>query len=278
MPVFPNPAGGMMTVNNEAEARAKGWTPSMGSFGVNSYPDSGGGGSPGGGSPAPTGGDQGFNPDAAKALNDADANAINKANNESQQAYLRSRLALDTETEARAKANDAWNQTFQREQEQNKVLLGLTGVGAQLRGPANYLQYLRTLNGTPQGLRDLVNAAAGRYQMSRFGAAPAGAAYAPATIDTLLRDVQSGGASGLAELGAAAGGPGTATAGALPSGSQWDARNYGIWSKSPTQSGLLQSTYDASGRSFDEELASFFRSLPAYGGAAGGRYAVPLAT
>lgn len=40
MPTFPNPAGGSMTVANEAEARAKGWTPSMGSFGVNSYGDS----------------------------------------------------------------------------------------------------------------------------------------------------------------------------------------------------------------------------------------------
>ena len=49
MPIFPNPAGGSMEVRDEAEARARGWTPSMGSFGVNSYPSGGGGDRPGGG-------------------------------------------------------------------------------------------------------------------------------------------------------------------------------------------------------------------------------------
>lgn len=44
MVTFPNPNGGSMTVANEAEARSRGWTPSMGSFGVNSYPTGGGGG------------------------------------------------------------------------------------------------------------------------------------------------------------------------------------------------------------------------------------------
>lgn len=39
-----------MEVANEAEARERGWTPSMGSFGINSYPDSSGGGGSGGSS------------------------------------------------------------------------------------------------------------------------------------------------------------------------------------------------------------------------------------
>jgi hypothetical protein len=51
MPLFPDPNGGAMTVSNEAEARARGWTPAMGSFGVQSYPTGGGGG--GGGAAAP---------------------------------------------------------------------------------------------------------------------------------------------------------------------------------------------------------------------------------
>lgn len=58
MVLFPNPAGGSMEVANEAEARARGWTPSMGSFGVNSYPNGAGGG--GGGAPAPQVVPQGF--------------------------------------------------------------------------------------------------------------------------------------------------------------------------------------------------------------------------
>jgi len=58
MPVYPNPAGGSMTVANEAEARAAGWTPSMGTFGINSGYDPGqsyaGQVTSGGGGAAPT--------------------------------------------------------------------------------------------------------------------------------------------------------------------------------------------------------------------------------
>src|SRR6266576_4878168 len=44
MPTYPNPAGGSMQAANDTEARAQGWTPSMGTFGVNTYPSGGGGG------------------------------------------------------------------------------------------------------------------------------------------------------------------------------------------------------------------------------------------
>lgn len=43
MPLYPNPKGGSMQAANDADARAKGWTPAMGSFGVNTYPTGGGG-------------------------------------------------------------------------------------------------------------------------------------------------------------------------------------------------------------------------------------------
>src|SRR5690349_4478823 len=43
MPLYPNPAGGTMVAANDADAKTKGWTPSMGTFGVNTYPDAGGG-------------------------------------------------------------------------------------------------------------------------------------------------------------------------------------------------------------------------------------------
>lgn len=52
MPVYPNPAGGEMTVANRAEAEARGWTPSMGTFGARSQ-EGGGGGGGGGGAAAP---------------------------------------------------------------------------------------------------------------------------------------------------------------------------------------------------------------------------------
>lgn len=44
MPTYPNPAGGSMQAANDADAKSKGWSPSMGSFGINTYPDSSGGG------------------------------------------------------------------------------------------------------------------------------------------------------------------------------------------------------------------------------------------
>jgi hypothetical protein len=49
MPTYPNPSGGSMEAANDAAARAMGWTPSMGTFGINTYPDSGGSSSGGGG-------------------------------------------------------------------------------------------------------------------------------------------------------------------------------------------------------------------------------------
>jgi hypothetical protein len=52
MPVYPSPSGGEMTVANRAEAEARGWTPSMGTFGTRSQEDSGsssGSGTGGGG-------------------------------------------------------------------------------------------------------------------------------------------------------------------------------------------------------------------------------------
>ncbi len=48
MPVYPNPAGGEMTVANRADAIAQGWTPSMGTFGSRSAEPAGGGGGAGG--------------------------------------------------------------------------------------------------------------------------------------------------------------------------------------------------------------------------------------
>lgn len=44
MPLYPNPAGGSMQAANDADAAAKGWTPSMGTFGSQTYPEGGGGG------------------------------------------------------------------------------------------------------------------------------------------------------------------------------------------------------------------------------------------
>jgi hypothetical protein len=49
MVLYPDPKGGSMEVADRAEAESRGWTPSMGTFGINSDPNSGGGGGGGGG-------------------------------------------------------------------------------------------------------------------------------------------------------------------------------------------------------------------------------------
>lgn len=46
MPLYPNPAGGSMEVKDRADAEAHGWKPSMGTFGIQSDPNAGGGPSP----------------------------------------------------------------------------------------------------------------------------------------------------------------------------------------------------------------------------------------
>jgi hypothetical protein len=59
--------------------------------------------------------------------------------------------------------------TLAREENQNQTTLGLLNTEAGLGGPQNYLKYARVLNGTPQGLRDILNAAAGRFNLPAFG-------------------------------------------------------------------------------------------------------------
>jgi hypothetical protein len=66
---------------------------------------------------------------------------------------------------------------------------------ASLKGPQNSFAYAQTLAGTPRGMTDIVNAAAGRYLLGSpaSGANPA----APANLNNLMVDVNSatGGAS-----------------------------------------------------------------------------------
>jgi hypothetical protein len=94
MPTYPNPAGGSMQAANDTAARAQGWTPSMGTFGANTYPsgDGGGGGGSSGG-----GGVQGANVQAGQML-------LQQAQNAANQAYLNAKLQLDSDTVAYQKA------------------------------------------------------------------------------------------------------------------------------------------------------------------------------
>lgn len=151
----------------------------------------------------------------------------------------------------------------------DQTALNLLQLGSQLRGPSNYFQYAQTLGNTPNGMRDLINGLAGRYQFASSPGATPGSQYEAASVGTLARDAAAGAptsgvlAPGQVRAGGVGGIPQTPPA--LPAGNQWNARNFGIIAKNPTQLGLLQSAYDASGQDFGTAYSDFLASLPKYG-------------
>jgi hypothetical protein len=146
--------------------------------------------------------------------------------------------------------------TFAAQQAKNEMAMNLLNQNAQLSGPSNYLTYLRTLSNTPAGLTDIVNSLAGQFNLSNLQSSAPGSTYERQSLNTMVRD-----------LNQAQGQPAADASGVnLPGGSQWNARNFGILSKNPTQLGLLQNLYGESGRDYNTEYSNFLSSLPRYGG------------
>lgn len=141
-----------------------------------------------------------------------------------------------------------------------------------LRGPANAFQYAKTLAGTPNGLTDIVNSAAGRYQL---GGPPSGAVAAPASLNNLLTDVNNPGA-------VMSGGPGGApldpNALKLPPASQIDSRAYNTML--PSQRDLLWGAYEyglgPSGAMMPADAqTAYANSLPRYAPPTTGSFLAP---
>jgi len=128
--------------------------------------------------------------------------------------------------------------TFAREQYESGVMQNLLGLQAGLRGPENYSQYLKVLGSTPQGMRDVVNAAAGRFQMPSTSGVTPGQQTRPADVQSLLRDVTSGGAQAQADWT-------SALSGGLPNPNQLNLRNWNTFL--PSQQKLLLSAYEGEG-------------------------------
>lgn len=149
--------------------------------------------------------------------------------------------------------------TFQREQYQTGEMNTLLSLQAGLRGPENYAQYLKVLGSTPQGMRDVVNAAAGRFQMPSTSGVTPGQQTRPADVQSLLNDVTSGGAAAQADWS-------SALSGGLPNPNQINLQN---WSKMmPTQQKLLLSAYEGQGWDTNDVLKQIQQSAPV--GATGG--------
>ena len=150
-----------------------------------------------------------------------------------------------------------WLETFQR----NQTSLGYLGLQGQLRGPADLFQYLKVLNATPGGIKDVVNAAAGQYAMPRSTGAPTVGGGG---------GVNTGGADSMSALMAQMNDP---TYGAeaqglnLPLPNQINAQNF--LRMQPAQQQVLLAAYEAAGYRPEDVVDQFTKSLPQYAQAGG---------
>lgn len=166
--------------------------------------------------------------------------------------------------------------------EQDKTALGYLQLLAGLTGPQNAFQYAKVLNGTPQGLTDIVNAASGRFGIPASGAGQMGSALAstggsasnsaPAAVapngSLQIGNTQPSGSADLNSLVGSVNNPGAyqppATS-ALPLPNQIDPN---AWARfNPTQKSLLMADYQNQG--MDPKDVDFARqqALPQYRGA-----------
>jgi hypothetical protein len=148
-------------------------------------------------------------------------------------------------------------QTLASRAEQNQTSLGYLNLLGQLRGPGDIFQYLKVLQGTPGGIRDIVNAASGAYRMpTTGGGAPTVGGYSnPADLNSLLSQMNDPNFGQEAQnLN-------------LPAPNQINA--LALQRMSPSQQQALLGAYEAAGYNPNDVLAIFRNSLPQYAGSSG---------
>jgi hypothetical protein len=145
-------------------------------------------------------------------------------------------------------------QTLAAKAQQDQTSLGYLGLLGQLRGPGDIFQYMKVLNGTPGGIRDLVNASAGAYRMPNTGGG----------------NVTVGGYSNGANLGSLMDQMNNPNYGAeaqnlnLPLPNQINAQ--ALQRMTPSQQQTLLAAYEAAGYNPNDVLAIFRNSMPQYAG------------
>lgn len=153
-------------------------------------------------------------------------------------------------------------QTLASRAEQNQTSLGYLNLLSRLRGPADMFQYLKVLNGTPGGIRDVVNAASGAYRMPTTGGGAAPQVTQGASLDTLLNQMND---------------PNYGQEGQnlnLPLPNQINA--LALQRMTPSQQQSLLAAYEAAGYNPNDVLAIFRNSMPQYAGASSGAGRVNL--
>ena len=145
--------------------------------------------------------------------------------------------------------------TLANQQFQQQTSLGYLNLLAQLRGPGDIFQYLKVLNGTPGGMKDIVNAAAGSYNMPAFGGGISVGGTQGADISTVLSQLNDPNYGKEAQNIN------------LPLPNQINARS--LMNMSPSQQQTLLAAYEAAGYNPQDVMAIFKNSLPQYAGAGG---------
>lgn len=144
---------------------------------------------------------------------------------------------------------------------QNQTTLGLLGLDAGLRGPADIVQYAKVVGGTPQGLRDVVDAAMGRYRNARYG--DVGAGPQAATLDSMAGQATAGNTGSVAEV--------NQQMMRLGSPDQWSIQN--VQNLAPTNRTMLTALAEGQGRRPEDIQNQFAQTLGRYRGPTRGRMA-----
>lgn len=145
-------------------------------------------------------------------------------------------------------------QTLAAKAQQDQTSLGYLGLLGQLRGPGDIFQYLKVLNGTPGGIKDIVNAASGAYRMpgSTGGNVSVGGYSNGANLNSLLDQMNN---------------PNFGQEGQnlnLPLPNQINAQ--ALQRMTPSQQQTLLGAYEAAGYNPNDVLAIFRNSMPQYAG------------
>ena len=149
--------------------------------------------------------------------------------------------ALAAQQEARA-----------RETAQQNTAQQYLNLLSQLQGPSNYFKYQNVLGSTPQGMSDLVRAAAGQYVPGT--GATTGVQPTAMTLQSLVGDVGGANAAANAQAQQALQG--------LPAPNQIAAQSWNALT--PSQKQLLVAAYQQQGWNADDVTALFQQSLPKY--------------
>src|SRR5215467_2843299 len=184
------------------------------------------------------------------AFNQAKEKYLEQYQTQLQQEAVRQFNALQGLREAQTTGTYNGAPTEQARQFNQESALKYLQLLSTLRGPGDVFQYMKVLNGTPGGIRDIVNAAAGAYKMPMTGGGAQVNYQNPSDISTLLSQMNN---------------PNFGQEGQnmnLPPPNQLNA--LAVQRMSPSQLQMLMGAYEQAGYNPQDVMAIFKNSLPQY--------------